>query len=58
MVAIFDFIPALPWWVYKNTQAVVHLMVMNLFRRHLLSVYRKNPDGSPVPAQASTSTGV
>lgn len=52
MIAIFDFIPALPWWVYKNTQAVVHLMVMNLFRRHLLSVYRKNPDGSPVPAQS------
>ena len=35
MVAIFDFIPALPWWIYKNTQAILHLFVMFAFRRHL-----------------------
>ena len=35
MAAIFDFPPALPWWVYKNTQAIVHLFVMYSFRKHL-----------------------
>ena len=35
MAAIFDYPPALPWWIYKNTQAIVHLFVMHSFRRHL-----------------------
>jgi uncharacterized protein YbjT (DUF2867 family) len=35
MAAIFDWPPALPWWVYKNTQAIVHLFVMRAFRAHL-----------------------
>jgi uncharacterized protein YbjT (DUF2867 family) len=39
MVAIFDFIPALPWWVYKNTQAILHVFVMAMFRMHLKSLY-------------------
>jgi len=43
LVAIFDFVPALPWWVYKNTQALLHLFVMEMFRRHLKSLYLKNP---------------
>ncbi|MEI6832366.1 MAG: NAD-dependent epimerase/dehydratase family protein [bacterium] len=39
LVAIFDFVPALPWWIYKNTQAILHLFVMAMFRRHLKSLY-------------------
>jgi uncharacterized protein YbjT (DUF2867 family) len=39
LVAIFDFVPALPWWIYKNTQAILHLFVMTMFRRHLRSLY-------------------
>ncbi len=33
--AIHEFRPALPWFVYKWSQAVVHLVVMNAFARHL-----------------------
>jgi uncharacterized protein YbjT (DUF2867 family) len=40
LVAIFDFVPALPWWIYKNTQAILHLFVMTMFRRHLRSLYQ------------------
>ena len=28
ITAIHDFIPALPWFVYKFTQAIIHLWVM------------------------------
>lgn len=38
MAAIHDFRPALPWIIYKWTQAVVHLIVMNAFGRHLQSI--------------------
>jgi uncharacterized protein YbjT (DUF2867 family) len=35
LAAIHDFHPRLPWFVYKYTQAVVHLIVMKAFGRHL-----------------------
>lgn len=35
IAAIHDFRPALPWHVYQWTQAVVHLIVMRGFARHL-----------------------
>ncbi len=35
LAAINDFVPRLPWLVYKFTQAVVHLWVMLAFGRHL-----------------------
>ncbi|MBY0515295.1 MAG: NAD(P)H-binding protein [Bacteriovoracaceae bacterium] len=38
IAAIHDFRPALPWIIYKWTQAVVHLFVMNAFGRHLKEV--------------------
>lgn len=41
MAAIFDYPPALPWWLYKNTQAIAHLIVMRAFRRHLVGVVRR-----------------
>jgi uncharacterized protein YbjT (DUF2867 family) len=36
LAAIHDFRPALPWFIYKYTQAKLHLIVMNNFRKYLL----------------------
>lgn len=33
--AIHDFKPALPWFIYKHTQAILHLFVMNSFAKYL-----------------------
>jgi hypothetical protein len=38
LAAIHDFRPRLPWMVYKWTQAVVHLIVMFAFGRHLKNI--------------------
>ncbi len=38
IAAIHDFTPALPWFFYKYTQAMVHLLVMNAFSRHLARI--------------------
>lgn len=35
LAAIHEFTPALPWFVYKYTQAILHLLVMNAFGKHL-----------------------
>jgi uncharacterized protein YbjT (DUF2867 family) len=35
MAAIHEFVPRLPWYVYKNTQAKVHLFIMNRFGKYL-----------------------
>lgn len=35
LAAIHDFVPRLPWLLYKITQAIVHLFVMKAFARHL-----------------------
>lgn len=35
LAAIHDFTPTLPWYVYKATQALVHLWVMRAFGRFL-----------------------
>jgi len=35
IASIHGFAPTLPWWVYANTQARIHLMVMRAFGRHL-----------------------
>ena len=35
LAAIHDFTPALPWFIYKLTQAQAHLVVMRAFGRHL-----------------------
>ncbi|NBQ52201.1 MAG: hypothetical protein EBU49_01285 [Proteobacteria bacterium] len=70
MAAIFDYSPALPWWVYKNTQAFVHLFVMHSYRRYLTSIARRSapvllfavlPVVSalfPFPASARVSSGL
>lgn len=33
--AVHEFVPRLPWFVYINTQALVHVWVMNRFGRYL-----------------------
>lgn len=38
LAAIHNFSPSLPWYVYKYSQAVVHLWVMKRFDRHLLKL--------------------
>ncbi len=35
LAAIQEFVPRLPWMIYKVTQAVLHLWVMNEFAEHL-----------------------
>lgn len=35
LAAIHDFVPRLPWFIYMMTQALVHLLVMRRFGRHL-----------------------
>ena len=47
MAAIHDFTPTLPWFIYKASQAVVHLVVMRSFGRHL---GRLGAAGVPGPA--------
>lgn len=40
MVAIHDFNPALPWYVYRFTQAVIHGVVMAAYQRHMARLAR------------------
>lgn len=35
LIAIHDYAPALPWFVYRYTQALIHLGVMSAFRSYL-----------------------
>jgi nucleoside-diphosphate-sugar epimerase len=35
IASIHGFAPTLPWWIYANTQARIHLRVMRAFGRHL-----------------------
>ncbi|CAI6084621.1 NAD(P)H-binding protein [Cohnella sp. JJ-181] len=35
IIAIHDYLPALPWFIYKYSQAKIHLWVMYAFRRFL-----------------------
>ncbi len=35
IASIHGFAPTLPWWIYANTQARLHLRVMRAFARHL-----------------------
>ncbi|WP_214851393.1 NAD(P)H-binding protein [Exiguobacterium sp. s193] len=49
IIAIHEYVPALPWLLYKTTQANVHLIVMYLFKLHLLRLMQtteQQPDES------------
>ncbi|MEO6774228.1 MAG: NAD-dependent epimerase/dehydratase family protein [Kofleriaceae bacterium] len=62
LTAIHDFMPALPWWLYRISQALVHRYVMWRFGRHLArlptSPRRRRPrsEASPSPSRTSAST--
>lgn len=45
IAAIHDFQPSLPWYIYVNTQALVHMFVMWRFGAHL----RRMPALNPAP---------
>jgi len=45
IAAIHEFAPSLPWWLYQNTQARIHLFVMRAFGRYL----RRLEEGAVVP---------
>ena len=38
IAAIHEFRPNLPWYIYRYTQAIFHLLVMRAFGRHLWKV--------------------
>lgn len=40
IAGIHDFVPQLPWWLYRATQAQFHKYVMSRFRAHLARVKR------------------
>ena len=39
--AIHEFYPSLPWYIYRYTQAIVHLFVMYFFGKHLERLAKK-----------------
>ena len=43
LAAIHDFVPRLPWFIYVMTQALVHLLVMRRFGRHLEGLQSEAP---------------
>jgi len=46
IAAIHEFRPRLPWFVYKYTQALIHLFTMNAFKKHFLKLQKRQPDVS------------
>ena len=40
MVEIHEFVPRLPWYIYKFTQALFHLATMKMFNRYLLRIQK------------------
>lgn len=42
IAAIHDYRPALPWYIYKFTQALIHLFVMKSFGQHLKNINDQN----------------
>ena len=41
LAAIHEFRPNLPWFIYSYSQALVHLVVMKAFGRHLWKIHQK-----------------
>ena len=48
LIAIHEFVPALPWWFYTKTQAKAHLVVMWLFGRHVRLLAKEADEGYQV----------
>jgi hypothetical protein len=41
IAGIHEYVPSLPWYIYKYTQAKLHLIVMKRFEKFLFSVPKK-----------------
>lgn len=39
LAALHDFVPALPWVIYRFSQALIHVWVMRAFSRHLNRIF-------------------
>ena len=50
LAAVHDFAPSLPWSLYEQTQARVHLFVMHRFERWLAELDRPVAEAALVPA--------
>ncbi|HLQ83497.1 MAG TPA: NAD(P)H-binding protein [Pseudogracilibacillus sp.] len=51
IIAIHDYTPSLPWFIYFFTQANAHLFVMNMFKKHLEKI---NEEKIPLPDSCET----
>ena len=54
IVAVHQFVPRLPWWIYRATQALGHAWVMARFRRHLRQLSTLSADESRTTLQLAT----
>ena len=57
LAAVHDFIPRLPWFVYRYTQALAHLYVMARFDRHLRALGEVAPVRAPSPRVDHSGAG-
>jgi uncharacterized protein YbjT (DUF2867 family) len=55
LAAIHDYIPSLPWFVYRHTQALAHLWVMWRFARHLARARHAGGAGTVVPIHEASA---
>ncbi|MFS0561293.1 NAD(P)H-binding protein [Terribacillus sp. 179-K 1B1 HS] len=55
IVAIHEYLPSLPWIVYKYTQAPIHMLVMFLYRIHLKRLIRNKQPNSRIALEKSSS---
>ena len=56
VIAIHDYLPSLPWFLYKFTQARVHLLVMHAFRKHLLRLGASDRQDHPASVSQPSSS--
>ncbi|MDO3410829.1 NAD(P)H-binding protein [Saccharibacillus sp. CPCC 101409] len=56
VIAIHDYMPAIPWFLYKYTQAKLHLIVMYVFRKHLERLGNLGPSATSKHAEESPRT--
>lgn len=42
LAGIHEFRPTLPWYIYRYTQALLHLFTMHSFKRHLLRIRNRD----------------
>lgn len=53
IIAIHDYLPSLPWFIYYVTQANMHAFIMGCFRRHMAKLSQIDRDRLDVPHQVA-----